>query len=222
MDTLELEINNLKSSMLEMWHVVIRQLDTARMALNPGNPDLADEVHITEKLLDSFELKHDEACQNILSVHHPRESNFRFVLASLRINSNLERIGDYANSIANFIRKSEEPFNALLLKEIQIDQMFEIAHVMLVRLFDSYNSNNVKHLRNISELDKKLDGLQKDSIQVLNNYILQNKSEAVSALLLFSFINKLERVGDHNMNISEEIVYFLENKIIKHKKVHNQ
>lgn len=221
MNPLEKELDSLKSGLLEMWHVVISQLETAQMALETNNTDLAGEVHATEKLLDAFELKHDEECENILANHHPVEMDLRFVLAVLKINYNLERIGDYANSIANTIRKSEKPFDLKLIKVIHISEMFEISHIMLVRAYESLKNNDDRPVRNFPELDKKLDGWKRASWQVLSDFILHNPDEGLQALHLSSLINKLERVGDHNRNIANEIIFYLDDKIMKHKKLHN-
>jgi len=219
MNHLENELNALKTSLLEMWSIVISQHEKAKMALETFDKDLANEVHTNEKLLDAFELKHDMDCENLIALNNPVAIDLRFVLAVLKINYNLERIGDYANYIANTIRKSEMPFNSQLMKDAHISEMFDIAHIMLVEAYESFEKNDHKTIRNIDELDKKLDSWNKESFRVLSDYIMKNPAEARPALEIFSIIRKLERVGDHNRNIAEEIVFYLEARIIKHKKL---
>ena len=219
MNHLENELNALKTSLLEMWSIVISQHEKAKMALESFDKDLANEVHTNEKLLDAFELKHDMDCENLIALNNPVAIDLRFVLAVLKINYNLERIGDYANYIANTIRKSEMPFNSQLMKDAHISEMFDIAHIMLVEAYESFEKNDHKTIRNIDELDKKLDAWNKESFRVLGDYIMKNPAEARPALEIFSIIRKLERVGDHNRNIAEEIVFYLEARIIKHKKL---
>jgi phosphate transport system protein len=218
MNHLQTELNALKSSLLEMWSIVISQHEKAKMALETNDKDLANEVHTNEKLLDAFELKHDMDCENIIALYNPVAIDLRFVLAVLKINYNLERIGDYANYIANTIRKSENPFELQMLKDTHISEMFDIAHIMLVEAYESFDKNEIKTIRNLPELDKKLDEWNKQSFRVLGESIMKNPGNARQALELFSIIKKLERVGDHNQNIAEEIVFYLEAKIIKHKK----
>lgn len=219
MNHLEKELNALKSSLLEMWSIVISQHEKAKQALETDDKDLATEVHTNEKLLDAFELKHDMDCENIIALYNPIAIDLRFVLAVLKINYNLERIGDYANYIANTIRKSETPFNKQLLKDSGIGDMFDIAHVMLVEAYDAFDKNDLPQLRNFKDLDKKLDGYNQDSFRILSEYMMKQPEDARQALELFSIIRKLERVGDHNQNIAEEIVFYLEARIIKHKKL---
>jgi phosphate transport system protein len=219
MNHLIVELNTLKSSLLEMWSIVISQHEKAKMALETYDKDLANEVHTNEKLLDAFELKHDMDCENIIVLNNPVAVDLRFVLAVLKINYNLERIGDYANYIANQIRKSETPFNIQMLKDSHIFEMFDISHVMLVQAYDSFEKDNVTPLRNLPELDKKLDYWNKESFKVLSQHIMAKPESALEALEIFSIIRKLERVGDHNQNIAEEIVFYLDAKVIKHKKL---
>ena len=219
MNHLEKELNALKSSLLEMWSIVISQHEKAKQALETNDKDLANEVHTNEKLLDAFELKHDMDCENLIALYNPIAIDLRFVLAVLKINYNLERIGDYANYIANTIRKAEMPVNKQLLKETNISEMFDISHIMLVEAYEAFEKNDLPQLRNFKELDKKLDAWNQDSFRVLSDYMMKKPEDARQALELFSIIRKLERVGDHNQNIAEEIVFYLEARIIKHKKL---
>jgi phosphate transport system protein len=219
MNHLEVELNTLRSSLLEMWSIVISQHEKAKMALETNDKDLASEIHTNEKLLDAFELKHDMDCENLIVLNNPVAVDLRFILAVLKINYNLERIGDYANYIGNTIRKSENPFDLQMMKDTHVFDMFDVSHIMLVQSYDSFEKDNIKSLHNLSELDKKLDGWNKESFRVLSEYIAKNPSESRQALEIFSIIRKLERVGDHNQNIAEEISFYLDAKVIKHKKL---
>jgi len=219
MNHLERELLTLKSSLLEMWSIVISQHEKAKTAIENDDKDLAGEIHTNEKLLDAFELKHDMDCENLIALYNPIAIDLRFVLAVLKINYNLERIGDYANYIANTIRKSGTGFNKELMADANISEMFDISHVMLVEAYEAFEKNDILSIRNIKELDKKLHSWTQDSFSILSEFIMKNPSDARQALELFSIIRKLERVGDHNQNIAEEIVFYLEARIIKHKKL---
>jgi phosphate transport system protein len=219
MNHLENELNTLKSSLLEMWSIVISQHEKAKLAIETDDKDLACEIHTNERLLDAFELKHDMDCENAIALYNPVAIDLRFVLAVLKINYNLERIGDYANFMANTVRKSDKPFDGQLLKDTHIAEMFDISHIMLVEVYDAFEKSDIKTIRNITELDKKLDAWNKESVSILSEYIMKNPVDARQALELFSIIRRLERVGDHNRNIAEEIVFYLEARITKHKKL---
>ena len=219
MNHLQSELQVLKSSLLEMWSIVISQHEKAKIAIENNDKKLAAEIHTNEKLLDAFELKHDMDCENLIALYNPVAIDLRFVLAVLKINYNLERIGDYANYISNSIRKSDTVYDKQLLKDTHISEMFDIAHIMLVEAYESFQNDDIKSIRNITELDNKLDSWNKGSFRVLSDFIHANPNEAEQALELFSIIRKLERVGDHNENIAEEIVFYLDARIIKHRKL---
>jgi phosphate transport system protein len=219
MNHLEREINILKSSLLEMWSIVISQHEKAKLAIETYDRDIASEIHTNEKLLDAFELKHDIDCENLIALYNPVAIDLRFVLAVLKINYNLERIGDYANYMANTIRKSELPFDSQLLKDTHVAEMFEIAHIMMVEAYESFEKDDIKAIHDMSDLDKKLDVFNKESFRVLSEYVMKNPANARQAFEIFAIIRRLERVGDHNQNISEEIVFYLDARIIKHKKL---
>lgn len=218
MSILQNELNVLKSSLLEMWSIVISQHEKAKTALEANDKEIANEIHMNEKLVDAFELKHDMDCENIIALYNPVAIDLRFVLSVLKINYNLERIGDYSNYIANTIRKSESPFEIQMLKDTNIFDMFDISHVMMVEAYDAFEKNDVKPIRNLHDLDKKLDVINKDSYNILGEHIRRNPEDSRQALELFSIIRKLERVGDHNQNIAEEIIFYLDARITKHKK----
>ncbi|MEP7170315.1 MAG: PhoU domain-containing protein, partial [Bacteroidota bacterium] len=103
MTHLDIELAKLKEDMLEMFQMVISQLDKSKNSLINLDKDLAREVIVTEKRVNSFELKLDRDCENIIALFNPVAVDLRFVLANLKINSNLERVGDIADGIAKFV-----------------------------------------------------------------------------------------------------------------------
>jgi phosphate transport system protein len=222
MNALETELNKLKSSLLEMWFMVISQLENSRLVIETNDLDLAREIHSIEKLVDAYDLRHDMDCENIIATHHPASSDLRFVISVLKINFNLERIGDYANYNANGIRKSEKPIDPQMIREVKLPEMFDVAHIMLVKSYEAFKTEEINPLRNFSALDKKLDAWKHESVGILEQRIHKNPEEAVQALKLFSIVSKLERVGDHCRNISKEINFHLEDRNTKNKKLRKE
>ena len=103
MTHLDTEISRLKTDLNEMFSIVITQVEKSKTALFNLDKDLAREVKVNERRVNSFELKLDRDCENIIALFNPVAVDLRFVLASLKINSNLERIGDIAESIALYV-----------------------------------------------------------------------------------------------------------------------
>ena len=131
MTQLENELQALKKELIQMWDLVYSQLDKARMSLINFDQTLAREVIQKEKRINGYELKIDTDCENIFALHCPVAVDLRFVLAALKINYNLERIGDYAEGIARYVIALQTPFNENILKETQLLAMQDKAIHML-------------------------------------------------------------------------------------------
>src|ERR1700678_4154451 len=117
MAQIESELQLLKTEVVNMWTLVNSQLNKARLAFINFDKDLAREVILKERRVNGSELKIDRDCENIFALLTPVAVDLRFVLAVLKINSNLERIGDIAEGIAKYVLNIEVPFHRPLLEE---------------------------------------------------------------------------------------------------------
>src|SRR5580692_3420618 len=124
MTPLENEITALKKELTSMWMLVQSQLNKAKDAMINFDKDLAREVLVKEKRVNSFELKLDRDCENIFALHCPVAIDLRFLLAALKINTNLERIGDIAASVSKYVIESNTNFNKEALESTSIIRMF--------------------------------------------------------------------------------------------------
>src|SRR5476649_2017642 len=123
MTPLENEINALKKELVNMWILVQSQLNKEKDAMVQFDKDLAREVLIKEKRVNSFELKIDRDVENIFALHCPVAIDLRFLLAALKINTNLERIGDIASGVAQYVIESNTYFNKEALESTSIIRM---------------------------------------------------------------------------------------------------
>ncbi len=217
MTHLDVELQQLKEDIVAMWNLVISQLKKTHIALVSYDQDLAFEVHAREKRVNSLELKIDRDCENIFALQNPVAVDLRFVLAVLKINNNLERTGDIADGIARFITESTKAFDKELLKKIQLVEMFEEANEMLVDLLSAFETDDTRVVRTIFKRDDYLDEINEKANQVIADYIRKNPDNTEQALYTLSSVRKLERVGDQSKNIAEEIIFYIEAKVMKHK-----
>lgn len=214
---LDTEINHLKKDILEMFTMVVHQLDKSKEALLNFDKDLAREVIIGEKRVNSFELKIDRDCENIFALYQPVAVDLRFVLATLKINSNLERIGDIAEGIARFvidIKLNPEP---KLLEVTRLVEMFDIATSMLVDVKNALINEDTSLARSVFKKDEILDEINIQAAAKVADFIRAHSDRINQSLLILSMIRKLERVGDQSKNVAEEIIFFIEAKVLKHK-----
>ncbi len=217
MAQIENELQLLKREAVNMWTLVNSQLSKAQLAFLHFDKDLAREVVLKEKRVNGSELKIDRDCENIFALFCPVAIDLRFVLAVLKINSNLERIGDIAEGIARYIIDAEAPFTRELLENTRILPMYEEAVKMLEDTQTAFENEDTTLARSVFKRDDLLDAVNKNVNKVLEGHLKGQPEDAAQALWILSIIRKLERVGDQSKNIAEEIIFYMEAKVLKHK-----
>ena len=199
-----------------MWILVQSQLNKAKEAMVQFDKDLAREVLIKEKRVNSFELKIDRDCENIFALHCPVAIDLRFLLAALKINSNLERIGDIAAGIALYVVESTVNFDVKVLESTSLLRMYEEAVNILTDTRTAFEKEDTVLARSIFKRDDVLDTINDNAPASLAEVIKADMDSIPEALYMLSVIRKLERVGDQSKNIAEEIIFYVEAKILKH------
>jgi len=219
MTQFEVEIEELKKEMINMWVLVESQMEKARQAMIDFDKDLAREVVLKEKKrVNAYELKIDRDCENMFALYQPVAVDLRFLLAVLKINNNLERIGDIADGIARYIIELPEPFNKDILEQTQLLRMFDDAMTVLSETKIAFETEDTTLARSIFKKDEMLDEINLKANNVVAEYIKGNPDNIMQALVVLSIIRKLERVGDQSTNIAEEIIFYVEAKVLKHHK----
>jgi phosphate transport system protein len=214
---LDNEIQQLKSELISMWEMVLSQLIKSEESLSKRDKDLAREVVLTEKRVNAFELKIDSDCEDILALFSPVAVDLRFLLAVLKINMNLERTGDIAEGIAKFVINLPEDFDVQLLEITRVIEMFKQGNDMIAEVMDAFEKEDTLLARKVFKKDDLLDDINKNAATVIAEYINKDPNKIESALYILSTIRKLERVGDQAKNMAEEIIFYSEAKVLKHK-----
>lgn len=214
---LDNEILLLKTELINMWQMVLSQLEKAQQALVKKDKDLAREVISTEKRVNGFELKIDRDCEDILALFAPVAVDLRFLLAVLKINMNLERTGDIAEGIAKFVINLPEKFDVQLFELTRIIEMFNQANEMVAQVMEAFEKEDTVLARKSFKKDDLLDEINANASAIVTDYIQKNPEQIDPALYILSSIRKLERVGDQAKNMAEEIIFYSEAKVLKHK-----
>ena len=217
MTQFEVEIQDVKSEVINMWKLVLSQLTKAKEAMIIFDKDLALEVIAREKRVNALELKIDRDCENIFALYCPVAIDLRFLLAVLKINTNLERIGDIADGIARYIAYSSIKFNKDFLESSRLIEMYNGSISILSDTQTSFEFENTILARTIFSRDEVLDTINKNADENIAKYILEDLNNINEALNILSIIRKLERVGDQSKNIAEEIIFYVEAKVLKHQ-----
>lgn len=208
----------LNLSGIEMLDLCKKQLSNAREAFFKHDSDLAEEVLHTENRVNALDLKIDRDCERFIALHNPVAGDLRFVLALRKINFDLERVGDHAFGISNYIVEIDTPISQALLEEMRAEEMFDAALSMLDDISGAYISTDTKKARKVFKKDKTLNKININAFKVISDGVKKDPNLIDQYLLLFSVIKKLERIGDLVTNIAEEIIFFREAEVLKHRK----
>ena len=202
----------------EMFDLCKKQLSNAQKAFFTNDNDLAEEVLYTENRVNALNLKIDRDCERFIALHKPVASDLRFVLALRKINFDLERVGDHAYGISNYTVEINIPIEKNLLEDLRLEEMFDTALSMLDDITGDYNSTDTIKARKVFKKDKSLNKINKHAFKVISNGVKKDPNLIDQYLLLFSVIKKIERIGDLVTNIAEEIIFFREAEVLKHRK----
>ena len=214
---IESELVLLKKEIDEMWTLVYNQLDRAGEAVLTLARELAQQVLVRERRVNAFELKIDSDVEDIIALYNPVAIDLRFVLAMLKINTNLERLGDFAEGIARFALNCKEPvLDGELVQKLRLGEMIAEVLSMLELAKKSLQDESQELATSVFAKDNLLDEINADATVILADYINRHPESALSCLNLVSGFRKLERSGDHITNIAEEIVFFIDAKVLKH------
>ena len=217
MSHLNIELQGLRSNILEMFELVQTQLTKSKESFLQLDKDLAREVVVNEKRVNGFELKIDRDCENIIALFNPVAIDLRFVLASMKINSNLERIGDIAESVAKFVLNFKLEPEKELLETSRVIEMFDTCIEIMNTTALSFAEEDTKLARSIFKLDETVDEINIEANDKIAAFIRTHPDLINQSLYTISMIRKLERVGDQCKNIAEETIFYIEAKVLKHK-----
>lgn len=218
MSQLDNDLKSLREEVIEMWNLVHSQLLKSLSALLNFDKDLAREVVLIENRVNGAELKIDRDCEDIFAIYCPVAVDLRFLLAVLKINTNLERTGDIAEGIAKLIIDTSAPFNPKLLEATHVVEMYDEALQIIEQILSAFEKEDSSIARGIFKRDEFLDQINRKANDLIIDYLKDHPEDIHQALNILSIIRRLERVGDQAENISEEIIFYIEAKVLKHKK----
>lgn len=217
MTHLESELQRLKDQIIDMMYLVRNQLLKTKEAFIELDKDLAREIIHYENRVNATELSIDRDCENILALFNPVAIDLRFVIASLKVNTQLERMGDHAEAISRYVLRLKEPYEEELLKELRYKEMFDTVLSMIDDAIHAFNFENTKLARWVFGKDATANEINFNAPAIIAKYIQKSPDKIEKYLLLFSTIKKIERVGDLAKNIAEETIFYTEAKVMKHK-----
>ena len=211
---LQRDIDKLKKKILTLSMMVEEALYDAVMAFKNRDETLARKVIDNDKKVDEMEVEVESDCLKILALHQPVAFDLRYVVSVLKINNDLERVGDLATNIAQraIELKSLEDCDLLF----DFESMFEKVKVMLKKSLSALIELNVEEAGQVCALDDEVDAMHRNLYHLIEDYLQNQPQKAALYLQYISLSRYLERIADLATNISEDVIYMVRGTISRH------
>ncbi len=210
----EHELDRVRQRLLAMGGRVEEMIGKANDALTTRAQTLCSEVVDEDTEIDRLELEIDEACYSIMVRHQPAAGDLRFLIAVMKIVTDLERIGDSAVNICQSIeRLNQEP---PLKPYIDLPRMSELVVRMVRESLDAFVRRDSAQATAVTQADDEVDSLYRQLFRELLTFMIEDPQTVTRALHLLLIARNLERIADHATNIAEDVIYYVEGRDVRH------
>ena len=208
------ELQELKEKLIMMASLTEKNISLSIQCFKEHKEEIAQDVYKKEKTINFLDIEIDQICMKLLALHQPMAVDLRYIASALKISSELERIADQA---VNIIDRSLVLINSLPFKPlIDIPRMASLAQSMLKDSIESFIKKDADLARNVCWRDDEVDEMNDQIFRVLLTCMMQEPTSIKRAVDLMLIGRHLERIADHSTNISEEVIYYVKGKSIKH------
>ena len=211
---LKRDLNFLKKEIMSIASMAEEAMDKAILALTERRPKLAEEVIREDERIDQREVKLEEECLKVLALHQPVATDLRLIVVVIKVNNDLERIGDLAVNIAE--RAAYLANRDPLQISFDLSGMADKVREMLRRSLDALASSNPNLARNVLAMDDEVDDANREIFVILQRLMQKDPTTIERAVHLLSVSRHLERIGDLATNIAQDVVYMVEGELIRH------
>jgi len=214
------EVEQLKTRVLELGGMVEESLQKAVLAISRNDVALAEQVVQGDSEIDRMEVDVEEDCLQILALYQPVASDLRFIVAVLKLNNDLERIGDLAVNIAQRVKNLGE-FPAVAMP-FDFKKMAEKVQQMLRGSLDALVNLDPQLAREICAADQEVDAIHRGVYQGVYDGIRKNPDHLIPLVSTLTVARHLERIADHATNIAEDVIYTVEGQIARHQSLNEE
>lgn len=207
------DLEYLKKELLLLGAMVEEAANKAILTLTERRADLADEVILGDKEVDAREVALEEDCLKVLALHHPVANDLRFVMAIIKVNNDLERVGDLARSIA----ERGKALPAGLTMPPEIHSMADTVREMLRDGLNAVIQGDTGLARKVLKLDDEVDSAHKAIYSVVKDRIREDVQQIDGLIQILSVSRYLERMADYATNIAEDVVFMVDGEVIRHQ-----
>lgn len=214
MKPMEDELRDLKVKILKMGAMVEEAIGLAVQSLVERNSRLAEQVIEGDRVVNTYDVEIDEECIRVLALRQPVGADLRLVTTAMKITTDLERIGDFAEYISKMaLELNTEP---QLKPYIDIPLMAEIVRGMVTDVLEAFTKPDTDLAYEVIKRDQKMDLLADQIFNELLFFMIKDPSTVSRAVKISYVARYLERMADHSTNIAEMVIYMVEGKFIRH------
>jgi len=207
------ELSLLKERIILMGGLVEKALNRSMNSLIKHDTKRANKVIERDSAINDLELEIDEITRVILALRQPAASDLRFVISAIKLVTDLERIGDLSEGIAEkMLETSEHP----LVQVESLETLSDIAMTQLKQVLDAFSSENLEGAMHCIESDKQVNSLYKSMHREFLTYMVEDPHQITSGLIALGIAKNLERIGDHTVNMAQMVVYMVNGMDIRH------
>ena len=208
------ELKNLKEKLLRMAGLVEESVELAIEAIKDRKDELSQAILKNEERINLLDVEVDETCLRLMALRQPMAGDLRFITSAMKIDSELERMGDLAVNIAEqaLILNKLPPLKPLL----DIPRMARQAQAMVRDSINAFVNQDEALARSVCERDDEVDALDDQIFRELLTYMMEDAANISRAVALILVSRNLERMADHATNIGEDVIYLVNGKTIKH------
>jgi phosphate transport system protein len=208
------ELESLQERLLAMGGLAEERVREAVRSLTSRDSTLVENVLVGDEPINDLHIEVDDRCVKLLALHQPMAADLRAIVAAVKINTDLERVGDLAVNIAEASKRylQHPPVKPL----IDIPRMAHIAQAMLRDSLDAFVRRDVTMAETVIAEDDTLDGLKTQIFRELLTYMLSDPSTIEPALDLILISRHLERIGDHATNVAEDVIFMVSARDVRH------
>jgi phosphate transport system protein len=211
------ELQQLKTRLLEMGGLAEERVRSVVQALVDRNAPVVDRVLAGDGPINQLHIEIDSRCFKLLALHQPMAVDLRAIVSAVKINTDLERVGDLAVNVAEAGKRYVQ--HAPVKPLIDIPRMGDIAQLMLRDALDAFVRRDVALAEAVLVRDDDLDALKTQIFRELLTYMLQDPATIEPALDLILISRHLERIGDHATNIAEDVIFMVSARDVRHQAV---
>ena len=208
------QLATLKERLLVMGGLAEERVRAIMEALVERDLSLVERVQAGDEPLNQLHIEIDDRCFKLLALHQPMAADLRAIVSAVKINTDLERVGDLAVNIAEAVRRYLQ--HPPVKKLIDIPRMAEIAQKMLRESLDAFVRRDVELAQGVLNQDDLLDTLKTQVFRELLTYMLQDQTKIEPALDLILISRHLERIGDHATNVAEDVIFMVSARDVRH------